>query len=55
MPHLPHRLVQRHLLAVRKVDVSKTGLVILNNGIGALQCFVLILAYDPAQVRRVVD
>jgi len=36
------RMVQRHLLAIKKVDVSKPALMMLNNGLGALFGLVLI-------------
>ena len=45
------RLVQRHMLAVQKVDVSKPGLMLLNNGVG----FVLvagIAALVPGELAR---
>jgi len=44
------RVLQRHFLAVRAVDVSKPALMVLNNGVGALLIlFVLLIeSYNKA-------
>lgn len=45
------RMLQRHLLAVRKVDVSKAGLMALNNGIGMLLSTVLMWCLSPKEAH----
>ena len=42
-------MVQRHLLSVQAVDVSRPGLMILNNGIGAALAFVVLSFVEPKQ------
>ena len=46
------RMAQRHLLAVRKVSVNKGGLVIINNGIGAVILLGFVFQYDLTQFDR---
>ena len=46
------RLGQRHLLAVDTVDVSKPGLMILNNGIGLLIIAVGVAVVDSEEYAR---
>ncbi len=41
------RMAQRHLLAVNTVDVSKPGLMVLNNGLGALFSMLLLAFTSP--------
>ena len=45
------RMVQRHLLAVHKVDVSKQGLVLLNNAIG-FALVAIVAAFVPGEYAR---
>jgi len=52
------RVVQRHLIANIPVDISKTMMMLLNNGIAVLPCFLLALAAGEhtqwrAKLRRV--
>jgi len=46
------RIAQRHLLAVRKVDVSKPSLMILNNMIGTIIVSIIMLVFVPNDVSR---
>ena len=46
------RLGQRHLLAVDTVDVSKPGLMLLNNGIGLVLIAILAGVADPSEYTR---
>lgn len=48
------RMLQRHLLAVKSVDVSKPALMILNNGIGAVLAGVVMLVLAPREGRLLV-
>lgn len=43
------RLLQRHLLAVQSVDVSKPALMLLNNGIGAVLTAVAMAGFAPKE------
>ena len=43
------RMLQRHLLAVQSVDVSKPALMLLNNGIGALLACVVLAVFEPKE------
>lgn len=44
------RLMQRHLMAQQPVDVSKPGMMLLNNACGLLPCTVLLIVYqEPAR------
>ena len=44
------RLMQRHLMAQAPVDISKPGMMLLNNACGLLPCGLLVLAYgEPAR------
>jgi len=43
------RMVQRHLLAIATVDVSKPALMILNNGIGAVLAVALVPFFGHGQ------
>ena len=44
------RLMQRHLMAQAPVDISKPGMMLLNNACGLLPCGVLMLAYhEPSR------
>lgn len=44
------RLMQRHLMAQAPVDISKPGMMLLNNACGLLPCAVLVLLYgEPAR------
>ena len=47
--HLADMKHQRRLLAITPVDISKTGMMLLNNACGILPCALLMIAY---QVRR---
>ena len=47
------RLMQRHLMAQSPVDISKPGMMLLNNACGLLPCGVLMLAYH--EPRRWAD
>ena len=47
------RLVQRHLLAVKTVDVSKPALMILNNGIGALLAAAVLQSFSPYEWHHI--
>ncbi len=46
------RMVQRHLLAVHAVDVSKPGLMLLNNGIGCVLSALALQLTAPAQWHK---
>lgn len=43
------RMVQRHFLAVNKIDVSKPALMLLNNGLGALLAVLVCLVLSPKE------
>jgi len=43
------RMLQRHLLAVQSVDVSKPALMLLNNGIGAVLASLVLLMLAPRE------
>jgi len=45
------RMLQRHLLAVSQVDVSKPGLMVLNNGLGALFCLLIMGVAAPNEAH----
>merc|ERR1712151_476246 len=45
------RMLQRHLLHVREVDVSRTGLMLLNNGIGAALTILATSITSPREAR----
>jgi len=45
------RMMQRHLLAVREVDVSKPALMILNNGLGALFSMLVLIIASPQEMH----
>ena len=48
------RLMQRHLLAQAPVDISKPGMMLLNNAFGLLPCAILMMVYqEPARWTRV--
>lgn len=50
------RLAQRHMLARRPVDISKKGLLLLNNSVGALFLIILALAMgEVGMVRHAVE
>jgi len=49
------RMLQRHLLAVNKVDVTKNGLVILNNAVGAALISGFVVSYDFYQFERLYN
>lgn len=46
------RMLQRHLLAVRSVDVSKPALMILNNGIGTMLALGVMAFAEPRGWHR---
>ena len=52
-------MLQRHMLAVKKVDVSTTGLMLLNNGIAAVMTAAFVGAVAPGEwhafARSVAD
>ena len=49
-PHLPHHpLVQRRLLAVTPVDISKNGLVLINNGLAEIPTLALLFIVGEHQ------
>ena len=41
------RIVQRHLLAVSRVDVSQPALMVLNNGLGAIYVLMIVVIMSP--------
>jgi drug/metabolite transporter (DMT)-like permease len=45
------RMLQRHFLAVQKVEVSKPALMLLNNGIGAALALVVLLVMSPKEAK----
>lgn len=47
--------VERHYLAVKKVDAPRNGLVFLKNGVGSVELLILLLVYQPAQLGRLLD
>uniref|UniRef100_A0A7S3AHL9 Sugar phosphate transporter domain-containing protein n=3 Tax=Haptolina ericina TaxID=156174 RepID=A0A7S3AHL9_9EUKA len=44
------RLMQRHLMAQAPVDISKPGMMLLNNLFGLIPCSVLVLTYQASAV-----
>jgi len=46
------RMLQRHLLVVTEVDVSRTGLMLLNNGLGAALTVLAIAFSSPREWRQ---
>ena len=44
-------MLQRHFLAVQKVEVSKPALMLLNNGIGAVLALVVLLVMAPKEFK----
>lgn len=49
------RVAQYQLLAVRKVDISRPSLIILNNGIGAFLVIFAMLVFSPREALHLVD
>ena len=48
------RLMQRHLMAQSPVDISKPGMMLLNNACGLIPCTILMLCYhEPARWSEV--
>lgn len=48
------RLMQRHLMAQSPVDISKPGMMLLNNACGLLPCGVLLMTYREHERWRAV-
>jgi len=46
------RIVQRHLLAVRKVNISTPSLMILNNATGVVLVSIVIITFAPRDFQR---